>query len=763
MICGENLLNDHGLALYDSLIKVWVQSGITEEKNARILADELLSADLSSISAELSGETEARIAAISALTEALQQEILDRENAISDLSSVTESLSAATVSEIERIDDLIDAIDSPIYDIQVNISGLTNDLANEVKERELADLGILEALSAETINRSESDDNIIDLIVDETDRAERVESEISNSLNELSANTQSAIEEEIAARESGDTAILDELRSFQEITKEQIDFLFGGSAKVVVNVDEEFAEFVDITVIPKFANNGDGIRLGATIKEEASGVFGFDGWYVDGVKVSDSTVFDTVFNKTSSYEAKLYPLTTIHTIRFVSNDSNMGTAYASVDGEQVTEIIVIEGESATFTPHTTPNDTYEFVSWNGGLVDGQEFTLQNVTEDIVYMATFRKITHTLTFSTNPSMGSVYVNTPGTVQLIVNEGDSVAFTPVAVPNSGYEFTSWSGGIVDGQENTITNIRSDMSFVASFTQVVTYTITVISNNPSYGNVWLNNYGTTQIVVMEGNDITFTPYASAESGYEFTSWSGGLINGNPYTLYNVQQNYTFMATFEEIVYHTISFYSNDYGMGGVYVNEPGITQLSVRHGRDITFTPYANAESGYELNYWSGDLENGQSYTLTNVTSDVNYYAYFKSQSQQVDTTYVFNDKSWSDSHGVWTSENDGFAFVQDRGVQITSGASGAGAKSNDDAFNNVSKVVFTYSTNASKGVGDITVNIGGYSETKSVTKNGGIKDREIEFVIDSPQSGTMYFGINCTQNSIYVKDITVTHEE
>lgn len=763
MICGENLLNDHGLALYDSLIKTWVQSGITEEKNARILADELLSAALSSISAELSGETEARIVAISVLTESLQQEILDRENAISDLSSVTESLSAATVAEIERIDDLIDAIDSLIYDIQGDITGLTNDLANEVKERELADLGILEALSAETINRSEADDNIIDLIVEETDRAERVESEISNSLNELSANTQSIIEGEIAARESGDTAILDELRSFQEITKEQIDFLFGGSAKVVVNVDDEFAEFVDITVTPKFANNGDGIRLSATIKQEASGVFGFDGWYVDGVKVSDSTVFDTVFNKTSSYEAKLYPLVTMHTIRFVSNDSNMGTAYASVDGEQVTEIIVIEGESATFTPHTTPNDTYELVSWNGGLVDGQEFTLQNVTEDVVYTATFRKITHTLTFSTNPSMGSVYVNTPGMTQLIVNEGDSVTFTPIAVPNSGYEFTSWSGGIVDGQENTITNIRSDMSFVASFTQVVTYTITVVSNNPSYGNVWLNNYGTTQIVVREGNDITFTPYASAESGYEFTSWSGDLINGNPYTLYNVQQNYTFMATFEEIVYYTISFYSNDYGMGSVYVNEPGITQLSVRHGRDITFTPYANAESGYELNYWSGGLENGQSYTLTNVTSDVNYYAYFKSQSQQVDTTYVFNDKSWSDSHSVWISENDGYAFVQDRGVQITTGASGAGAKSNDDAFNNVSKVVFTYSTNASKGVGNITVDIGGYSETKSVTKDGGTTDREIEFVIDSPQSGTMYFSIGCTQNSVYVKDVTVTHEE
>ena len=73
MICGENLLNDHGLALYDSLIKAWVQSGITEEKSARILADELLSIALSAVSADLSAETEARIEAISALTEALQQ------------------------------------------------------------------------------------------------------------------------------------------------------------------------------------------------------------------------------------------------------------------------------------------------------------------------------------------------------------------------------------------------------------------------------------------------------------------------------------------------------------------------------------------------------------------------------------------------------------------------------------------------------------------------------------------------------------------
>ena len=733
MICGENLLNDHGLALYDSLIKAWVQSGITEEKSARILADELLSIALSAVSADLSAETEARIEAISALTEALQQEILDRESAISSLSSITESLSAATVAEIERIDDLIE-------------------------ERELADLGILEALSAETTNRSEADDNIIDLIVEETNRAERVESEISDSLDELSANTQNAIESEITARESADTAILDELHSFQEITKEQIDFLFGGSVRVVVNVDEEFAEFVDITAVPKFANNGDIIRLTATIKQEASSVYDFDGWYVDSVKVSDSTVFETAFNKNSSYEVKLYPLVTMHTIRFVSNDSNMGSVYVNEDG--ITELIVVEGDSVTFTPHATPNDTYELVSWNGGLVDGQEFTLQNVTEDVVYTATFRKITHTLTFSTNPSMGSVYVNTPGTTQLIVNEGDSVSFTPVAVPNSGYEFTGWSGGIVDGQENTITNVRSDMSFVASFTQVITYTITVVSNNPSYGSVWLNNYGTTQIVVREGNDITFTPYASAEVGCEFISWNGGLINGNPYTLYNVQQNYTFMATFEEIVYHTISFYSDDYGMGSVYVNNSGTTQLSVRHGRDITFTPYANAESGYELNYWSGGLEDAQPYTLTNVTSDVNYYAYFKSQSHQVETTYTFNDKYWNDDTGTWKSQNDAYGIL-DGFVQVTLSASGAGAMSNR-TFNNITSIKINACT-TSKGVGSVDIYINDIYKGQicSLSKQSTPTDYEMKF--ETPITGYIEFVVRCTTNSMKIGPITITYEE
>ena len=63
-----------------------------------------------------------------------------------------------------------------------------------------------------------------------------------------------------------------------------------------------------------------------------------------------------------------------------------------------------------------------------------------------------------------------------------------------------------------------------------------------------------------------------------------------------------------------------------------------------------------------------------------------------------TYTFTSKSWGDSESAWTSNKDGGQLTSGRGVQISTTYSGAGATSKNE-FNNVSKVVVVYSTNAS----------------------------------------------------------------
>lgn len=99
---------------------------------------------------------------------------------------------------------------------------------------------------------------------------------------------------------------------------------------------------------------------------------------------------------------------------------------------------------------------------------------------------------------------------------------------------------------------------------------------------------------------------------------------------------------------------------------------------------------------------------------------------------------------------------------RGIQVTTGTSGANGMSPID-FINVSQVIVTYSTNASKGAGSIAVQIGSNNaNSQSVTKSGGTTDRTLTYNFSPNQTGKVKVTVTCTTNSIYVKSITIITE-
>ena len=124
----------------------------------------------------------------------------------------------------------------------------------------------------------------------------------------------------------------------------------------------------------------------------------------------------------------------------------------------------------------------------------------------------------------------------------------------------------------------------------------------------------------------------------------------------------------------------------------------------------------------------------------------------------TTYTFTSKSWEDATNSWNSLKDGYALQANQGVQVTTGASGAGAETKS-AMSNVSKVVVTYCTNASKGVGSIKVNVGSTEVSHDVTKSGGTSLRDLEFAFNNA-SGKVGIEVTCTTNSIYVNSVAIT---
>jgi hypothetical protein len=136
-----------------------------------------------------------------------------------------------------------------------------------------------------------------------------------------------------------------------------------------------------------------------------------------------------------------------------------------------------------------------------------------------------------------------------------------------------------------------------------------------------------------------------------------------------------------------------------------------------------------------------------------------------------TYVFNNKSWGSTESVstgsmpgntWTSGKDGNQLTSGQGIQITTGVSGANATSST-SFSNVSKIVVTYCTNASKGVGTIKVKVGsGTEKSFTVTKpsSGGTTLKTAEFSFDPKESGTIKITADCTSNSVYIYSIAIT---
>lgn len=131
---------------------------------------------------------------------------------------------------------------------------------------------------------------------------------------------------------------------------------------------------------------------------------------------------------------------------------------------------------------------------------------------------------------------------------------------------------------------------------------------------------------------------------------------------------------------------------------------------------------------------------------------------------DITYTFTSKSWAataeGSAANWTSGSDGNS-IQDAGVQVTAATSGANATS-PESFSNISQIVVTYSTNASKGAGSIAFKVGNNTaKSQDVTKSGGTTDRTLTYNFNPVETGSVLMTVTCTTNSIYVKSVRITY--
>jgi hypothetical protein len=252
----------------------------------------------------------------------------------------------------------------------------------------------------------------------------------------------------------------------------------------------------------------------------------------------------------------------------------------------------------------TADPGWTFSGWSGGLSGADNPATTTIMGPTVVTATFTQDGYTLTVdrvghgsvAVDPSLGSYHYD------------DVVTLTATADP--GWAFSGWSGGLSGPDNPATTTITGPTVVTATFTQDG-YTLTVdrvgdgsVAVEPSPGPYYY------------GDVVTLT--ATADSGWTFSGWSGGLSGADNPATTTITGHTTVTATFTQDEY-TLTV--GRVGDGSVAVDpSPG----PYRYGDVVTLT--ATADPGWTFSGWSGGLSGVDNPATTTVIGDTTVTATF-----------------------------------------------------------------------------------------------------------------------------------------
>ena len=449
-------------------------------------------------------------------------------------------------------------------------------------------------------------------------------------------------------------------------------------------------------------------------------------------------------------------------------DLPMITITWSVDGVETTSEIMQEAPLVLPANPANCENGKVFVGWTAeSEVSGDApvdlFTTaagKTVTEAITYYAVFA----------TAEGGSAPVNTTLTMaDYAAPDGTFGAFTFTAGGSgtaAAYNTTGKDARYYTGNTLTISAETEMTKIVFNLSAQGLKRLAPIT--ASTGTIATQASGDTKVTwTGSATSVTFTVGAKADYGTEpdkagqldVTSVDITAGGGATYSDYSL----TCSGVTPEPVYYNIRFFNN-----GNQIGEP--QSVLKNQQAEVPTGITAECEDYTFVGWWTAELlaENTEAKSwVTNfkATQDQDYYAIFSKTEEgqggaaEEKTTYTFTSKAWADATNSWTSNADGNQYNNDnQGVQVTTGTTGAGAEAKN-SLDNVSKVVIKYCTNATKGVGSITVTVGTAELSKDVTKTGGTELRDLEFAFDN-KSGKVSFKVECTTNSIYVNSVTIT---
>lgn len=354
--------------------------------------------------------------------------------------------------------------------------------------------------------------------------------------------------------------------------------------------------------------NAQGYTYGEAVTVTATPDLGwyFDGWSGQSTAITDSLTITLSGSSalTATFEAHQYHLNLVQ-------PSTGGTISASPS-------------SATYSYNTSvdlsasPDVGYTFREWQGDFTGNQLNGVINITDNMTVTAAFDIASYEVTTD---------VVGQGQIELLPQQstyahGSSVDV--VALPQEGWQFLEWSGGLSGNKLNETLTVVQPESITATF---VPKQFVLAANTAGAGSVKITPQ---QDTYAYGSTVTLT--ATPDQHWVFDGWSGVTVAELPATTLTVTDNHEFTATFIPREY-ALSVLTQ--GSGSVTV-EP--SKESYQAGESVVIT--AQPDSGWILSQWEGDLSGDALTATVEIAGDTAIRAIFEEANIAIDTAITGN---------------------------------------------------------------------------------------------------------------------------
>ena len=432
-------------------------------------------------------------------------------------------------------------------------------------------------------------------------------------------------------------------------------------------------------------------------------------------------------------DAEALPVTT-YTVEYAD------VTGATVEGAESVE----EGASLTFT--VTAETGYEISSVTatvGGesvtpASNGNEYTIANVTGNVVVTVVASKISYTVTVNAQ--------NAEVKVAESISYGEDLTFT-VDAKDESYEVTSVTATVggesvtpaSSGNEYTIANVTGNV-VVTVVASKISYTVTANAQNASVD---------VAESVLHGEDLTFT--VTTEIGYEISSVTATVggedvtpsNEGNSYTISNITGDVVITVNAAQKTYN-VEIDATNATVNGI------IDGQEIAYGEDLTFT--VNANTGYEnvkvsVTVGGEDVtpsNEGNSYTISDIDGNVvitvtaSQIVYDVTVNAENATVTVDESIAYGDTLEFTVKAEEGYTVtkVMVNDEEVTAGSDGTYTVENitSDVTIVVTTEISTYTVSVAENdhaqvnfVGETTVQHGGQVQFTVAVDNGYVLNR------------------------------------